>query len=352
MEAFASRLLEWFERHGRHDLPWQRDATPYSIWVSEIMLQQTQVATVIPYFERFMTRFPSIVDLAAAEQDDVLGYWSGLGYYARARNLHRAARIVVDEHGGVLPADTAALVELPGIGRSTAGAIVSLAHGGREAILDGNVKRVLTRFHGIEGWPGKTAVLNELWELAERHTPTVHVAEYTQAIMDLGATVCTRVRPACQQCPVSESCVASRSGRQSEWPSPRPRRMRPRREVRVVVVKDGINGVLLERRPEAGVWGGLYSFPELGDEEPTAWCARALKTSVGVSRELPRIDHAFTHFDLAIAPTLLELDGEPTSVMDRPDWLWYKPGMQTSLGLAAPIAALLKAIHENEVVVE
>jgi A/G-specific adenine glycosylase len=351
--AFASRLCDWFERHGRHDLPWQRNASPYAVWVSEIMLQQTQVATVIPYFERFMRRFPAIADLAAAEQDEVLGHWSGLGYYARARNLHRAARIVVDEHDGERPVDPAMLVELPGIGRSTAGAIVALANGVREPILDGNVKRVLARYHGIEGWPGNTAVLKQLWSLAETHTPTTNVAAYTQAIMDLGAKVCTRARPDCSRCPIAEDCVAARDGRQSELPSPRPRRVRPQREVRVVVVKDKENRILLERRPEVGVWGGLYSLPELSnDEEPRAWCARSLNARVDASRELPRIDHAFTHFELAIAPTLLELEDTASIIMDRADRLWYKPGMQPKLGLAAPIAALLNTICATDGYVE
>jgi len=346
VDTFAARLLGWFEQHGRHDLPWQLDATPYSVWVSEIMLQQTQVAAVIPYYERFMARFPSIAALAAAAQDEVLGHWSGLGYYARARNLHRAAQRVVADHGGELPADAAALVALPGIGRSTAGAIVALAHGKREPILDGNVKRVLARYHGVEGWSGTTAVVNTLWEHAERHTPNTRVAAYTQAIMDLGATVCTRARPACAECPVGADCVAAREGRQSTLPSPRPRRARPQRHVRVVVVRDHAQRVLLERRPESGVWGGLFSLPELpGDEEAHAWCARTLSASIDAARELPRIQHAFTHFDLEIAPTLLQLEDSAMVVMDRPDWLWYKPDMTTPLGLAAPIAALLSTVY-------
>jgi len=313
------------------------------------MLQQTQVATVIPYFERFMARFPTIAALAAAEQDEVLGHWSGLGYYARARNLHRAARCVLAEHGGELPADVAALVTLPGIGRSTAGAIVALAHGKREPILDGNVKRVLARYHGVDGWSGITAVASTLWEYAELHTPVTRVAAYTQAIMDLGATVCTRARPACADCPVVTDCVAAREGRQATLPSPRPRRARPQRHVRVVVVRDREQRVLLERRPDAGVWGGLFSLPELpGDEEAQAWCARTLSASVGAAHALPTIQHAFTHFDLESAPTLLQLEDSAMIVMDRPDWLWYKPDMTTTLGMAAPIAALLSTVYSAD----
>jgi len=349
VSGIAERLLAWFDQHGRHDLPWQRDPTPYSIWVSEIMLQQTQVATVIPYFERFIARFPTIDALARAPLDEVLAHWSGLGYYARARNLHSAAGRVVDEHGSELPNTVAQLLELPGIGRSTAGAIVALAHGKREPILDGNVKRVLARFHAIEGWSGATAVLKRLWELAEMHTPRSRVASYTQAIMDLGATICTRARPRCDACPLRADCVAARDGRQAELPSPRPRRVRPKRSVRVVLVKDAEDRVLLERRPATGIWGGLFSLPELAaDELPQAWSDRNVNARVSLARELPSIDHAFTHFDLEIAPVLLELESVSTIIMDRPDWLWYNPTMQSQLGLAAPIAALLDSFFLDQ----
>ena len=346
MDSFAERLLIWFEQHGRHDLPWQRDPNPYLIWVSEIMLQQTQVTTVIPYFERFMRRFPSVTALAAADLDEVLAHWSGLGYYARARNLHRAACRIVTELGGELPASVAGLLELPGIGRSTAGAIVALAHGVRAPILDGNVKRVLARYHGIDGWAGRASVLNEFWQCAEAHTPDDDVGAYTQAIMDLGATVCTRARPSCKACPLAEGCVAARDGRQTELPAPRPRRIRPQRSVRVLLVQDSERGVLLERRPAAGIWGGLFSLPEIAEhEDERIWCDRVLNARVSVQRELPIIDHSFTHFDLTIAPTLLELETAPARVMDRPDWLWYKPAMESKPGLAAPIAALLQSFY-------
>lgn len=348
MDSFARRLLAWFDEHGRHALPWQRSATPYSIWVSEIMLQQTQVSTVVPYFERFMRSFPTIEDLATAELDDVLARWSGLGYYARARNLHRAAQQVVEKLRGELPATVTELVALPGIGRSTAGAIVALAHGRREAILDGNVKRVLARYHGVEGWPGATAVLKKLWRFSEQHTPHSDVAAYTQAVMDLGATVCRRTDPACERCPVRRGCRAARDGRQAELPSPRPRRSRPQRRVRVLLVRDDAQRVLLERRPATGVWGGLFSFPEISsDADAESWCGRNLNASVTGQRALPLIDHAFTHFDLTIEPTLLELEGHPSIVMDRPEWLWYKPAMKSELGLPAPIAALLEDVFDQ-----
>lgn len=310
------------------------------------MLQQTQVATVVSYFERFMRSFPTVRDLARADLDDVLAHWSGLGYYARARNLHRAARQIVDEHDGELPRTLTDLIELPGIGRSTAGAILALAHGQREPILDGNVKRVLARYHGIEGWPGKSAVLGALWKRAEQHTPTRDVAAYTQAIMDLGATVCTRGEPDCKSCPVRRGCKAARDGRQAELPAPRPRRDRPQRSVRVLLVRDDAQRVLLERRPASGIWGGLFSLPEIADEQEAAlWCDAHLNARVVRERSLDSIGHSFTHFDLTIQPTLLELDGEPAAVMDRPDWLWYNPAMKSKLGLAAPIAALLEEIY-------
>jgi len=344
VDSFAERLLAWFERHGRHDLPWQRTATPYLIWISEIMLQQTQVATVIPYFERFTRRFPTVTELASARLDDVLAHWSGLGYYARARNLHRAAVQVATNHGGALPATLDELMALPGIGRSTAGAILALAHGIREPILDGNVKRVLARYHGIDDWPGKASVSQVLWQRAEEHTPAVRVGAYTQAIMDLGATLCTRAKPRCDDCPLVADCTAARAGRQAELPSRRPRRERPQRSVRVLLVEDPERRILLERRPAAGIWGGLFSLPEIGEDiDERAWCSEVLNASVRGLRKLPPIDHAFTHFDLRISAIVLEVEADPHAVMDRPDWLWYKPAMNSQLGLAAPIASLLKS---------
>jgi A/G-specific adenine glycosylase len=342
MRTFAQRLLEWFDAHGRHDLPWQRERTPYSVWVSETMLQQTQVATVIPFYARFMQRFPTVDALAAAPLDDVLTRWAGLGYYARARNLWRAARVVVEKHGGELPTDFHALHALPGIGRSTAGAILSQAFGARWPILDGNVKRVLARYHAVGGWPGEPRVANELWGHAETHTPHERVAEYTQAIMDLGATLCARTRPACTVCPLMSDCAAARAGTQALYPAPRPKRERAQRRVAVLVVRDPEGRVLLERRAARGIWGGLYSLPELPAEDSAReWCARRLGAVVVAETALATIEHAFTHFDLDLMPRLLELAAAPSVVADSDDWFWCRPGTKLDVGVPAPVAVLL-----------
>ncbi len=342
MTTLSARLLAWFDIHGRHDLPWQRERTPYTAWISEIMLQQTQVGTVIPFFTRFIERMPTVAALAAAPLDEVLALWAGLGYYARARNLWKAARIVVAEHGGELPKTFDALHALPGIGRSTAGAILAQAHGQRWPILDGNVKRVLARYHAVAGWPGLPAVANELWRHADAHTPHERVADYTQAIMDLGATLCTRAQPACTVCPLASDCAACRSGTQAQYPGPRPKRERAQRQVAVLVVRAPDGRVLLERRPARGIWGGLYSLPELPPEDsPREWCARMLGAAVAVERVLATIEHAFTHFDLDLEPRLLELAATPSTVNDRDDWFWCRPGTQLDVGVPAPVAALL-----------
>jgi len=343
--SIAPNLLAWFAAHGRHDLPWQKERTPYSVWVSEVMLQQTQVATVIPFYLRFMRRFPTVAALAAAPLDDVLGLWSGLGYYARGRNLWHAARAVAKQHGGHMPETFADLLALPGIGRSTAGAILAQARGVRLPILDGNVKRVLARYHAVDGWPGDHAVQSALWEHAERHTPHERVADYTQAIMDLGATLCTRARPACTVCPLATKCAACRNGTQAKYPAPRPRRARAHRRVTVLVVEDPDGRVLLERRPAKGVWGGLYSLPELPDGETSMqWCARELGTAVSAEHELATIEHAFTHFDLDLLPRLLRLAALPAVVNDRDDRFWHVPAAELQVGIPAPVTALLRAL--------
>jgi A/G-specific adenine glycosylase len=344
MTTLVPRLLAWFDVHGRHDLPWQRKRSPYSVWVSEIMLQQTQVGTVIPFYRAFMQRFPTVAALAAAPLDDVLRAWSGLGYYARARNLWKAARIVAAEHGGRVPESFDALHALPGIGRSTAGAILAQAHGQCWPILDGNVKRVLARYHAVAGWPGSPSVAEDLWRHAERHTPHARVADYTQAIMDLGATLCTRTRPACTVCPLASDCAAAQTGTQAQYPAPRPKRERAQRQVAVLVVRDPEGRVLLERRPATGIWGGLYSLPELSaDDSPREWCMRALGACVAEERELETIEHAFTHFDLDLMPRLLELAATPAAINDRDDWHWCRPGTALAVGVPAPVAALLNA---------
>lgn len=338
---FAQAVLDWFDRHGRKDLPWQRDPSPYRVWVSEIMLQQTQVAVVVPYFERFMARFPRLADLADAPQEAVLALWSGLGYYARARNLQRAAMLVRERHGGVFPADFAAASDLPGIGRSTAGAILSLALGQRHPILDGNVKRVLARCFGVEGWPGQSAVQAELWALAERLTPAERVGPYNQAMMDLGATLCTRARPACARCPLNQRCVAFAQGRQRELPQGRPPKRIPERETLMILARAPGGEILLERRPPAGIWGGLWSLPETAPgTDPADWCRERLgRTPARVEMHAPR-RHTFSHFALAIR--LAEVAaGEPATVADSDRQRWYRPDALSGLGLPAPVRAIL-----------
>jgi len=334
-ESFAERVLAWHAEHGRYDLPWQRPATPYRVWISEIMLQQTRVETVRPYFERFMQRFPDLPALAEAELDEVLAHWAGLGYYARARNLHRAARIARDARGGELPADFEELVALPGIGRSTAGAILSLAHGRRCAILDGNVKRVLARHRGIEGWPGHGAVARELWRVAEARTPHARVAAYNQGMMDLGASVCLR-RPRCEVCPVAADCRARIDGSTDRIPASKPRRELPRRETLALVLqRAGDGAILLERRPSEGIWGGLWSLPEFADDAALARWLASRFGDLPEPRALEPVEHAFTHFRLRIHPRLARVrDGEAVGDGVRHDW--YTPDSSPG-GLPAPI---------------
>jgi A/G-specific adenine glycosylase len=353
---FQQRLLAWFDDHGRHDLPWQRDISPYRVWVSEIMLQQTQVTTVIPYFERFLQAFPTVQDLASAESDQVLHLWTGLGYYARARNLHRAAQIVCSEHGGVFPTTVEALTGLPGIGRSTAGAIVSIACGGRAPILDGNVKRVLARYHAVPGWPGQSAVLKTLWEHAEAHTPEHRVADYTQAMMDLGATVCTRGRPACSECPLSSDCSALLEGEPERYPGRKPRKALPVRAAVFVMAEDPEGRWLLEQRPPSGLWGGLWCFPWLphdGDTDPLTLARRwreespylAAGSGAQAERELPAFRHTFSHYHLDITPVRLSSPPVGEAVMAGDRRLWYNPRTPARVGLAAPVQRLLEQVN-------
>ena len=338
--AFARALIAWHERSGRHDLPWQRARTPYRVWVSEIMLQQTQVATVIPYYERFMRRFPDVRSLADAPLDEVLHLWAGLGYYARARNLHRAAARIRDERGGEFPVAFDDVASLPGIGRSTAGAILALSRGERRPILDGNVRRVLARCFGVEGDPSDRRVQQQLWTLSDRETPCIDVGVYTQAVMDLGATICVRHRPACAICPVAESCVARRTLRQHELPAPRRSRARRLRRAFMVAAVREDGGVYLERRPEHGVWGGLWCLPEFTSEaEASAYWGSGLQA-------LGNVEHAFTHFDLVITPLFVRYRGN-ADVKDGPASLWYKPCDPARIGLPAPIKSLLEALAVN-----
>jgi A/G-specific adenine glycosylase len=345
---FAERLLAWFERQGRHDLPWQRDATPYRVWVSEIMLQQTQVAVVIPFFERFMARFPDLAVLAEAKPDEVLHLWSGLGYYARARNLHRAAQLVCSEHQGRFPERIEALQALPGIGRSTAGAILSLALGQHHPILDGNCKRVLARCFAVPGWPGRSPVLATLWALAETLTPAQRVAEFNQAMMDLGATVCTRSRPECSRCPLAERCQALAQGRVQDYPAPKPRKPAPLRVVQLLLIQDQAGQILLQRRAPSGIWGGLWTPPELAaDADVADWCRDRLQAEVRRLEMLPPRRHTFSHFQLEMRPCWLQLASVSRRIGDEPDQRWVDPTQPGELGLPAPIAAMLTELDAS-----
>ena len=342
---FSQRLLHWFADHGRKNLPWQQQPTPYRVWVSEIMLQQTQVTTVIPYYERFLARFPAANALAEAPLDEVLHLWAGLGYYARARHLHQAAGIIRDHYGGVMPLEFTALAQLPGIGRSTAGAILALSAGQRHPILDGNVKRVLARFHAIEGWPGRTDVLATLWELAERYTPTQSVAEYTQAMMDLGALLCTRGQPRCHACPVAEHCQARQQGRQLELPTPRPVRELPVRATRMLLLCTPAGEVLLEKRPPTGVWGGLWSLPECPPEaDLAAWCRAQWGLEVLAMQPWGIVRHTFSHFHLDITPVRVEVGNPSPVIMEAERFVWYNIRQPEKRGLAAPVQRLLNLL--------
>jgi A/G-specific adenine glycosylase len=341
VDAFAKALILWHAGHGRHDLPWQHDRTPYRVWISEIMLQQTQVSTVIDYYQRFMRRFADVASLAAAPLDEVLHLWSGLGYYSRARNLQRAAQRIVSDFGGQLPEEHERLAQLPGIGRSTAAAILALARGRREAILDGNVKRVLARYFGIEGAPSERTTERALWDRAEQCTPWTDVAVYTQAIMDFGATLCTRRRPLCPQCPVRADCVAYRAGRVHELPTPRERVARPVRGVVMLLAMRENGEVLLQRRPAQGIWGGLWTPPEFDSlEAAERYCSTTLRSVQLEATPLPVLRHAFTHFELQITPMRARCAGL-AMVKEGAEVLWYNAREPARIGLPAPIAALL-----------
>ncbi len=338
MLDFANRLIAWQRRHGRHDLPWQ-GRSAYAVWVSEIMLQQTQVDTVIPYYRRFLARFPDLRALASARPDEVLALWSGLGYYARARNLHAAARLILERHGGVFPRRYEDILALPGVGRSTAAAIAALAHGERRAILDGNVRRVLCRVCGVEGWPGERAVEASLWQLAESLLPGRDIGTYTQGLMDLGATVCTRTRPRCDRCPVANGCVAAGQGRQSELPGPRPRKVLPQRSTAMLVLQHA-GEILLEKRPPAGIWGGLWSLPECAVDEGPAMAAERLGCRACAVRPLPTLTHAFTHFRLEIRPWLLSVDRR-SGAAESGGRLWLAPADALDAAVPTPVRRLL-----------
>jgi len=333
--TFAARLLAWHKRHGRHDLPWQGTRNAYRIWVAEMMLQQTQVAAVIPYYLRFLARFPDIAALAGAPQDEVLRLWSGLGYYSRARNLHRAAQLVAERHGGVFPRALDDIAALPGIGRSTAAAVAAFAYGTRAAILDGNVKRVLARHFAVAGFPGERRVEMRLWQLAEEQLPPRAVGRYTQALMDLGATLCTRARPACADCPLAQSCRALALARVGDFPAPRPAKAVPTRATHMLLLLRA-GEVLLEKRPPAGIWGGLWSLPELADAARVrAHCRTRYGCSIAAPQPLAPLAHGFTHFKLQIQPLLCRVEKLAPAARE-PGQMWLS--LEEAHGAAIPVA--------------
>lgn len=342
MSNFAQRLIDWHRHSGRHDLPWQNTTDPYRVWLSEIMLQQTQVATVIPYYQRFLARFPSLADLAAAPVGEVMALWSGLGYYARARNLYRCALVLVEQHGGRFPADPAAIARLPGIGRSTANAIAVFCFDTRAPILDGNVKRLLCRYLGIVGYPGAPGVESRLWRDGQALLPDSDVATYIQAQMDLGASVCIRSRPKCANCPVAADCVARRDGRTAELPTPRPKKVLPERRVSLLALCSG-GRVLLELRPPVGIWGGLLSLPELPERQDVArYCRQSFGQDVDAVAPGPTFIHGFTHFRLH--GELLVCTVTTPRRTQHTDLRWIDRTELAQAALPAPIRKILNAI--------
>ena len=339
MNTFATKLLDWFDHHGRKDLPWQQAINPYRVWVSEIMLQQTQVKTVIPYYERFMAKFPTVDRLANASPDEVLHQWTGLGYYARARNLHATAQSVMNEYNGEFPSTTGELESLPGIGRSTAAAIVSICTGKRAAILDGNVKRVLARCFQVEGWPGSTQTAKVLWEHAERLTPDERVADYTQAIMDLGAMICTRSSPACLHCPFVQDCEAQINGSIKDYPGKKPKKAIPVRTTHMLIIHQ--NGeLLLEQRPPSGLWGGLWSLIEAQDRAEIETRIDSLGLRITTQEDQLAFRHTFTHFHLDITPVLINVSGDG-GVADSDRLVWFDPRQPLEIGLTRPATRIL-----------
>ncbi len=344
MSDIAPRLLAWYEAHGRHDLPWQHPRSPYRVWLAEVMLQQTQVATVIDYFQRFVAALPDLPSLAAADEDTVLALWSGLGYYRRARHLHAAARLCMARHGGKLPQDFEQLLALPGIGRSTAGAILAQACGQAHAILDGNARRVLARHFAVRGWPGKAGVEKQLWQLAEANTPSVQVADYTQAIMDLGATVCTRHKPACDRCPLAGTCRALELGMVAELPERRPRKARPQHQTCMLLVQAGDGRVLLQQRDGHGVWPRLWSLPEAQDRQAAEKLASRYAQLPDAARALAPLQHEFSHYRLHIQPLWWSAAVPRRGVAEDGRLRWVALAATHELGLPAPIRRLLQLL--------
>lgn len=349
MIAFSKTIINWHLAYGRKDLPWQGTTDPYAIWVSEVMLQQTQVTTVIPYYQRFMSHFPSIDTLATSEIDAVLHLWTGLGYYARGRNLHKASQQIMERHDGEFPKTFDEVMALSGIGRSTAGAILSFAFSQRQPILDGNVKRVLSRVFGVEGWYGKRIVADQLWDIADMHTPKKGVATYTQAIMDFGATLCTRSKPLCQQCPLQKKCIAFQENRLHELPGKKPKKAIPCKSCVMLVIQDENKNVLLEKRPSSGIWGGLWTLPEFADEKTMV---NKLNSELGLGIEINLIKqgqafrHTFSHYHLDIQPIFATLknDSKPHIIKEN-NFAWIDFSQPLQIGLPAPIKKLLESLH-------
>ncbi len=343
--SFSDRLLAWWDVHGRKNLPWQHPRSAYAVWVSEIMLQQTQVATVIPYFERFMLRFPDLPALANASQDDVLSLWAGLGYYARGRNLHKAARVVMDELGGEIPNNHEGLTALPGIGDSTANAIISQAWDVPATVLDGNVRRVIARHDEIEGWAGKPAVHKVLWQAAKERLPGTRGADYTQAIMDLGASLCTRSNPGCSDCPVNQDCLAYKAGTTDLFPARRPKIKISERLMHMLIMCNEDGSVLLEKRPPAGIWGGLWSLPEAESEQVLA---SRFGLKANQFTDLPEIEHRLTHMHIKIRPRIILTEPRPDRIESTQDERWFNVSEWSRAGLPKPVLTLLKQ-HQQEI---
>lgn len=342
-----NRVLKWFDQHGRKNLPWQSNTTPYRVWVSEVMLQQTQVNTVIPYFERFMAEFSTVEALAAANEDEVLHLWTGLGYYSRARNLHKTAQYVCEERNGQFPDTVDGLSELAGIGRSTAGAIVSIAFKKRAAILDGNVKRVLARHNAIPGWPGQSQVLKELWAFAEVHTPKRRVADYSQAMMDLGATLCTRSKPACSICPLDKDCLSRIEGQPQLYPGKKPKKILPVKSTIMLMIENPDGELILEKRPNTGIWAGLWIFPQVEkNTQISPFCEDQLGASIKSRETWESYRHTFSHYHLDITPVHIKLAQTNSEVMAPNQRLWYNRHQPPAVGLAAPIKKLLGKIAQ------
>lgn len=339
----ATKLLKWFDEFGRHDLPWQKNVTAYRVWVSEIMLQQTQVTTVIPYFTRFMQSFPNVKKLAAADENAVLSHWTGLGYYARARNLHKTAKLIVNDHRSSFPQSVEELEGLPGIGRSTAGAILSLALKKRAPILDGNVKRVFTRVLALNEWPGSKTAHGKLWRLAEELLPQERVNDYNQALMDLGATLCTRSKPNCEKCPWQSFCAAYAEGNPSKYPVKKPSKTKPHKSTFMLLLKNSRGEILLEKRPASGIWGGLWSFPQISDEtEIEKICRAQFACKISQIKKGRPLKHVFSHYTLNIQPIEARASLLKNICLEAPQQIWYNSSQALPGGLAAPVLKLLQ----------